>query len=218
MKSASVIILAAGASKRMGIPKFRLSMNDGSTFLEALVHKYLKLGCPEIVVVANSMNMADVTASVKPLSQKIKIALNPDEASEKLQSVFLGAQMLVRNAPVFLQPVDTPFLQFTTLQIMLEHLEDSNYVVPVFKTKGGHPVLISMPVLHTLLQTISRYHTLRDFLMNFDGKRIEVSDDMILANINTPADYKRVLLDALQVKINAHQSEKNIGYPGCKHG
>jgi CTP:molybdopterin cytidylyltransferase MocA len=197
MKDASVIILAAGASKRMGFPKFQLLTNDGNTFLETIIKKYLDFGCKEIVVVANRCNISDITSTAKLLSQDIKIVLNPDEASGKLQSVYLGTKSINPNFPVFLQPVDTPFFRIKTLQIMLQQIGDAPFVLPVFESKGGHPVLLSTQVMHAVSEINKGIRTLRDFLKNFDGKRLEVSDQMVLANINTPHDYELALTYAL---------------------
>jgi CTP:molybdopterin cytidylyltransferase MocA len=196
MKEASVIILAAGVSKRMGVPKFQLLTNEGHTFLETIIKKYLDLGCKEIVVVANRFNISAISSATKLLSKDIKIVLNPDETSGKMQSVYLGAKAITPKFPAFLQPVDTPFFQPETLQTMLHQIGDAPFVVPVFELKGGHPVLVSAQVLQAVSETNSHIHTLRDFLKNFDGKRLEVSDQMVLANINTPHDYERALADA----------------------
>ncbi len=53
-KKYSAIILSAGKSSRMGVPKFSLMFDDKSTFLEKIINAYADFGCEEIIVVLNN--------------------------------------------------------------------------------------------------------------------------------------------------------------------
>ena len=52
-KQISVLILAAGYSKRLGRPKISLKMPDGSYFLDNIIEQYLEFACKQIIVVVN---------------------------------------------------------------------------------------------------------------------------------------------------------------------
>ncbi len=52
-KEFSVIILAAGKSSRMGLPKLSLRYNENKIFIEHIVNKYEDFRCKEIIIVEN---------------------------------------------------------------------------------------------------------------------------------------------------------------------
>ena len=47
-KEFSAIILAAGKSLRMGIPKLSLKYDENNIFIEHIISEYISFGCKEI--------------------------------------------------------------------------------------------------------------------------------------------------------------------------
>jgi len=195
--SASAIVLAAGYSRRMGRDKFSIRMPGGFTMIENIIEKYLAFGCSEMVVVANPDNIVSIEDFVRKFPVGISVVINPEKESNKLKSLIYGCKAITGSLPVFIQPVDNPFIQNTTLEKMCQSLDDWDYAYPVFENKGGHPVLLSKRLVDILLKEAVNEATLRNFLNKFQGKKVEALDKSVLININTPHDLVMVLSGAL---------------------
>jgi CTP:molybdopterin cytidylyltransferase MocA len=76
------------------------------------------------------------------------------------------------------------------LKLLFDCILNSDFCVPVYKGRGGHPVLLSENVIRDLFAEDKTDITLRDFLSRYDGKRVDVKSDSVLVNINTPEDYR----------------------------
>ena len=67
----SVIILAAGNSTRMGVPKFSLRFNSKHTFIEHIAQEYYDLGCKEIIIVINESGDSFIKENTLDLPENI---------------------------------------------------------------------------------------------------------------------------------------------------
>ncbi len=185
----SVVILAAGRSLRMGVPKLRLPFDDKHTFLEAITERYLDFGCLDIAVVVNQENRQEIDAG--KLDSSIKIIVNKHPEWQRFYSVQLGLQLTNPDDPVFIHNIDNPFVDKVLLQKMAESLSSDKYVVPVYRGRGGHPVLLSPSILKAILQTTGHSSNLKTFLKSYQRINIETSNPGILININTREDYRK---------------------------
>jgi CTP:molybdopterin cytidylyltransferase MocA len=62
-------------------------------------------------------------------------------------------------------------------------------VVPVYKGKGGHPILLSEKIMTMLIQPSNAYGDLRQVLNAFNSKRVEVEFSEVVLNLNTVEEY-----------------------------
>jgi len=190
-KNISAIILSAGKSERMGVPKFSLKFDSKTTFLEKLIGEYSTFGCDEIVVVINpkSAELLDQLQLIIPNNVKIVVNNNPEW--ERFYSLKLGALALNEIQPAFVSNIDNPFVTVQLLNTILSNSQDVDYTSPSFNDKGGHPFFISEKVIMDLRSEEQDQIHLKEFLGRYSKKYIRVDDENILLNINTEDIYKR---------------------------
>lgn len=187
----SAIILAAGFSERFGFPKAFLKFNDHQTFLDRLVEQYHLAGIEQILFVINEQSLAFARDETINLPDGIKIIINEHPEYERFYSIMLGVQALSNSSCCFIQNVDSPFINADMLNQMLTNRDDSDYVVPVFQGRGGHPVLLYKKVMSHIKSLTNHDKILRDLLRDFRRGEVEIGDDGFLRNINAPEDYDR---------------------------
>ena len=185
----SALILAAGISNRMGKPKLMLQMDNNITFLENIANKYNEFGCSKIIVVLNNEGIDLLKLlNIKLPSQTI-LVLNNHLEFGRFYSIYLGAEQ-VSSDYVFIQNVDNPYAHKEVLSQLYKNKQSNGYVVPVLKGRGGHPVLISRKIINKIQSENEFDYNLKDYLTQFSKNEVEIIDDSILLNINTPDDYK----------------------------
>jgi molybdenum cofactor cytidylyltransferase len=185
----AVVILAAGKSARMGSPKFMLDFNSNYTFLEKIVEDYRLFGCKEIITVLNSEGAKILSKTRSEIIDYEQIAINPFPEKEKLLSVQIGLKAIKNNEMAFIHPVDNPFVNHFVLSRLLEKSNVGDYLVPDYKGKGGHPILISGKIIEKIKNLENAELNLKFFLLGFEQCRVKVNFKSILLNINTKEDY-----------------------------
>ena len=185
------IVLAAGASSRMGKPKPLLEA-DGTTFLERAIKLLRTAGCTYVVAVVNDgddwiTRVADTAGAA--------VIINDQPASEQIDSLRLG----IANLPdgyeaVVVMPVDFPRIQQQTVNALLQDYSRQPTAVlnPAHKGRAGHPVIFSRDVVTELLRpdlpdgarSVIERHTR-------EARTLEVDDPGVLIDIDTPADYQQ---------------------------
>jgi len=187
MNQSNVIILAAGYSERMGKPKFSLPFTEKTTFLEHFLEVYSNFGVHKIIIISQLPNkISKYTANY---SNCILIQnIFPEKG--KTFSLSLGLKES-ENQDVFIQNIDNPFIDFELLKILQKNLISQKWVRPVYKNSGGHPILLSKEVVFKIKEKIDVSQNLRTLLNEYERIDIETNEEKILANINTPADYKK---------------------------
>lgn len=185
----SAIILAAGKSSRMGMPKFGLSYNKKMTFLEEIVSCYTSFGCQEIIVLLNEKGTDYLESQSIQLPSNCTIVKNSHLEWERFYSIKLGMLHLQYNYPVFIHNVDNPFVNSDVLSSLLQNHSNADYVVPVFEGRGGHPILVSEKTSTAIKNQKKNDSVLSDFLKNYTKKVVQVADEKVLTNINTEAAY-----------------------------
>ena len=91
----------------------------------------------------------------------------------------------------FVSNIDNPFVNQDVLNRLASKGEGFNYVNPTYNGKGGHPFLISEKVITDLVSEEKDQFHLKEFLIGYTRKSVEVSDEKILVNINTEEEFKR---------------------------
>ncbi len=180
----SAIILAGGNSTRMGFPKPWL-LKKSNTFLSEIIKSYKFLGIKNIVVVLNekftTSRWENELIEVESNATLIKNYL-PNKG--RLYSLQLGLKA-VKSDLVFIHNVDNPFVEKETLEKLTNHTELNGVTIPIFKEKGGHPVIISKLVKKEIINNYQNYKILKEVFSKFPKKYVEVKSNSILKNINT---------------------------------
>ena len=189
----SALILAAGKSSRMGKPKFALKFNKKLTFLEEIINHYTSFGCQEIVIVMNEIGKDYLQSQSIELPDNCTIVINSHLEWERFYSVKTGLQTLKLKTPTFIHNVDNPFVNTAILDDMLRVSANSDYIVPVYKHRGGHPILLSKKVINALILEEKNDLILSNFLKRYDKNTLKVTDSKVLVNINTVEDYSKFI-------------------------
>ena len=192
-KKFSAIVLSAGKSSRMGTDKFSLMFDANKTFLEKIVTVYHYFGCNEIVVVLNSDGVEHFERLKIKLPSEVKIAVNHHPEWERFYSLKRGVESMREIVPCFVNNIDNPFVDADLIEKMALQIEKSDYVLPSFNGRGGHPFMISENVVRDLLTEPEEQMNIRDYLNRYSKHRIAVDDDKVLLNINTIDDYRKMI-------------------------
>jgi molybdenum cofactor cytidylyltransferase len=184
------IVLAAGASKRMGEPKPLLQV-DGMTFLERAVHVLRAGGCRYVLAVVNDDDWIERLADVSGAA----VLINDAPDSEQIDSLQLGIANLSEDCDgVLVLPVDFPNVQKETVAKLIQTFEERNATIvnPSCDGEPGHPVIFSRRVFAELLgpdlpdgaRSVIAAHMRDTFL-------VPVDDRGVLIDVDTPEDYQK---------------------------
>ena len=175
---------------RMKYPKPWLKTQSGSTFLRQIVETYRDLEVDSITVVLNkdfaSPEWAEYLVEVAKLS---KIVINHQPDWGRLFSIQLGLKSMDADH-VFIHNVDNPFVNTQAIEFILSGAIANGVTIPSHKGKGGHPILISRDITNTITGDIKGYNTLKDVLLDFPRKYVDLEQNTVLININTPQDLQ----------------------------
>jgi nicotine blue oxidoreductase len=174
------VILAAGASSRMGRPK-ALLVYQGETFLARLVRLFHGAGCETIVVVGGADD-----ARIRPVvPQRAEYVFAPDWA-DGMRASLRAALAQVPRGDVLLTHVDRPRVAPSTLQLLTDA---EGGLIPTFEGRGGHPIRLPAAVRSHIMQPGDA--PLKTLLGAV--QRVPVDDPGVRLNINTPSDYARLI-------------------------
>jgi molybdenum cofactor cytidylyltransferase len=193
--SLGVVILAAGASSRMGQPKMLLPWR-GTTILGHLISIWNELGASQIGVVINP--------EYQPLKAELeRLAIpsenwipNPNAKEGMFNSIQAAAHWPGWNPDITHFVIvlgDQPHLTEELLSSLLEFTSlNSTFICqPSYGLKGRHPVLFPKDLFLSLSQSVGP--TLKDFLnLHRTLIRLYEWDDQALDfDIDTPEAYER---------------------------
>ncbi len=182
------IILAAGASVRMGRPKALLTLG-GVTFLERAIRLLAPFCDPLILVLGYHRDQIEFTLTNRP---GIRIAVNPNPARGMLTSLQCGlAAAPITDSGAIFTVVDCPAVRPETARAVLDAflLRRVAFAVPVYQGKRGHPVCISAEVARDLLAAPEN-ESARDIIARHRTPEslVEVDDPGAVTDADTPQD------------------------------
>jgi molybdenum cofactor cytidylyltransferase len=200
MASVCGLILAAGASSRMGTDKALLPWPPvaaaGATLLSAAIAA-LKPFTQDVVVVAgkNAEKLAPIVAS-----GGASMVLNPAPERGQFSSLQIGLrEVLARGCDAaMITPVDCPPLSAASLKLLREAFEQTLArgrwaVAPESNGRRGHPLLASRALIHAFLSapaTGNARDVKRAHAQHFESVR--VPDLHLGADMNTPEEYAAI--------------------------
>lgn len=190
-KKFNIIILSAGTNSRMGFQKALLSMSSDISFVGSVVNQAITDGASTICLVCNNDNLFAIK-KITP-AEKIQYAIQPNPDNGRFSSVTIGITATGNAFPVFIHNVDCPVIPEGLMKKMLLCLKPFSYVVPVYKEKGGHPILISPEILKEWPYQVNGKQRLDEFLKGYTRINYTCSSPEILLNINTPEEYQHFI-------------------------
>jgi len=186
------IILAAGASSRMGTPKALLDYR-GETFVGRLV-RVLGTSCNPVIVVLGYH--ADVIRRQVPATATIVI--NPDPSRGQLSSLQTGLAALPADADGFaFIPVDSPAVAEDTVAKLARTFERRSpstlFVIPRQSGKRGHPVIAARSIAVEILALPPTAEAREVVHAHVDRTEyVDVDDAGIFTDVDDPEAYRQL--------------------------
>jgi molybdenum cofactor cytidylyltransferase len=189
-RSISAIILAAGYSRRMGALKSILKLGD-KTVLERAIGLFRDSGIKDVIVVVGHGASQTIPIAHECGAQAV---MNEQFDRGMFSSVQAGVRALSPDSRAFFMlPVDICLVHPQTIKKLLEayYSGKGKIVFPTFRGKRGHPPLVDARYRNEIL-SYSGEGGLRAIFRNHEDQsiQIEVADEMILSDLDTPADYE----------------------------
>ncbi len=188
----AVIILAAGASTRMGMPKALVKFK-AKTFLETVVENFQKAGIEKLVVVLG--HAAEQIATELNLPADMYV-LNKTYRLGQFSSFQAGVKALGPNIEgTFLALVDQPQIGTNVIKkirnVFVENPE--KIIIPTHQGKRGHPPIFPKTLFQDILLAPTSQTAANIIHKNEDRVlEVEMDDETILWNINTRQDLLEV--------------------------
>ena len=181
------VILAAGASQRMGTPKALLPW-AGTTLLRHAVEQARAAGIEHIVVVLGPATQ-DLTR--EPWLAEVTVRSNPDPETGRSASIRIGSAALPDDVEaVIVQSVDQP-CDSDVLVSLVAALDAgaADVTVPTHAGRRGHPVCLSRRLLPELRAVSEAGQGLRSIVKRHAVLEVPVSTPSVVWNLNDPAAY-----------------------------
>lgn len=174
----------------MGRAKPMLGVDD-STFIARVVRVLRAGGCRDVVAVVSP---DDDRVGSAAAAEGARVVANPSAGGEQIDSLRLGLRSLQAGARgVVLLPVDHPLVQHETVGALIAAFgrNGAPVVRASHRSRPGHPTLFSAAVFEELLEgelpdgarsVIAAHETAVE--------DVAVDDEGVLADIDTPDDYR----------------------------
>lgn len=179
------VVLAAGFSTRAGVYKMELDF-DGKTMIERSIDTFYDLCSRVIVVGGYQIERIQEIAKKYP---NVQVVYNENYQDGMFSSVKKGFSEIVADK-IFFTPGDYPLINHRTCEKILHSKGD--VVIPSWKGKSGHPILLSRNVVEEILLEPD-HSNLKGFLRRKIATYVDVNDPGILMDVDTLRDYEYVL-------------------------
>lgn len=190
MEKLAGVILAAGLSSRMGAFKPLLEI-DGVSMVRRVVQLMQGAGASPVIVVTGHRRR-ELEEHLRDAG--VELVYNPDYAStQQFDSLRLAlARLEGRCDRLLVSPADIPLVKPETVEDLLR--TPGEFIRPVCRGRGGHPVLLSGDLIPALL----RYDGpdgLRGSIRKIGCavRNVEVEDGGVLMDNDTPEDFARTV-------------------------
>jgi molybdenum cofactor cytidylyltransferase len=186
--SITALVLAAGASSRMGTPKALIDL-EGQTFLNRIVTCARSAGASSVAVVAGPPDGDKIKAR---LPVGAGVTWNPDPSRGMITSVQVGiANLPPKTLCALVWPVDLPMVKVETVRRILDGTP-GKIIVPRHANKTGHPVRIPRQLFGEI-QSLPNDASLKTFLDGHTSNIIyvDVDDEGCVKDYDVPGDLPK---------------------------
>jgi CTP:molybdopterin cytidylyltransferase MocA len=185
----SGLVLAAGASTRMGQPKALLLTPAGVPLAQHQANLLRRAGCEEVLVVLGR-DYEIITNRIP----SCKTICNPNWETGRFSSIQTGLRALQKFDGCFILPVDTVGVSLKTLEATRAFAEQKKpaAVRPIFDGADGKIAWISKQLADEIVHSETA-DTRLDLILQEKAVRLPVEDPAILNNVNTPEEWKKVV-------------------------
>lgn len=180
------VIFAGGKSSRMGEDKSLLPFGDCPTLAQFQYNRLTKL-FTHVSVSTKSAEKFDFAAD---------FLLDPNEADYAPTAGFVSAFRTIGSERILVLSVDTPFVDDTVFQSLIDADEAGLDAVIARTQTGSHPLC---GIYHrSLLNEFERMlregdHRLGKLLASSKTRYIEFENEEVFANLNHPHEYQEAL-------------------------
>lgn len=188
------LILAAGASSRMGRPKALLALAPGGEpFVARIARTLAGAGVDPVVIVTR----AELAGAIRAAAPHAGVVVNPHPERGQLSSLLAGLETLGEEVEgVLVALVDVPSVRRETVARLLEAWRRSRapLVRPACGGRYGHPVIFGVPLLEAL-RGADLDEGARPVVRRFTPQAVtvEVDDPAVLLDVDTPSEYERLV-------------------------
>ncbi|MCH2100745.1 MAG: nucleotidyltransferase family protein [Planctomycetes bacterium] len=190
------ILLAAGAGRRLGLPKAALQLR-GKWMLPSLVSSLKQGGASRVVLVLSDAALDAIADLGLPGADRE--TRNPDPDAGRTGSLQCALPEISEGCGILVHPCDMPLLQPESVQAVIETwlqfgCPENACVRPVSSSRrGGHPLLLG-PGWRSELQTSHPDRPLREFLRHPNAQLIDVpcNDPGAFLDVDTPEQLQLV--------------------------
>ncbi len=176
------LILAAGASRRLGRPKALIEV-EGTPVVRMLVNRLQEAGIDSVIVTRQEL-MFDIAQSC----QDSTIVVNPTPDLGRTGTIRCGILHLIsqrggdRPFRLLIVPVDRPGFSTDTLRVLSEQNQCS---VPSMDGRGGHPILLMPDDIERIVAEPNPDRPLRDLV---NPVHLPVEDPLLHLNLDREED------------------------------
>lgn len=158
LKGIGAIILAAGASKRMGFPKQLIEI-CGEPMIRVIVSKTLGLGFGEVVLVLGH-SAREILETLGSYLDRLRIVFNYRYVEGMATSLIAGVKALNDRVEAFVVILsDQPFVRPSTILNIARAYREARdnganpaMIIPTYRGARGNPVLISSKLIPEILK------------------------------------------------------------------
>ena len=196
------IILAAGASTRLGKPKQQL-LFGGKTFLQRAIQA-AEESSSEMTVVVTGAHSESILADLK--RESAQLVHNTHWAEGMASSICTGLEELLRIAPqtsaVILMLCDQPFADASLLNRLIEEKSRTGkgVIACAYKDTIGVPVLFDKSLFPKLMALMGQEGA-KKLLFRHQNDLATISFPSGAIDIDTQADYQALLLSSPKTKL-----------------
>jgi molybdenum cofactor cytidylyltransferase len=192
--SLPAIVLAAGASSRMGRPKALLPLgSEGRTFAFHVTATLAAAGLTPVLVVTREALRAPLEQLRLPSSTVI---VNEAPERGQMSSLLTGLDVLGEVDAVMMTLVDLPLVREGTVRALIDAWRTTGgaLVRPAFHGRHGHPAIFGSEVL-AALRSADLASGAKPVLERFaEGSvSLAVDDPGVVDDVDTPEAYRRLL-------------------------
>lgn len=186
----SAIIMASGESKRMGENKLLLEYK-GKKIIEYVLDKVSSCDFNNILVVCNNEEIIKICSD-----RNISTIYNSEWKKGQSESIKIGIKNSPKSEGYAFFTADQPLINVETINLLLNEFNNNKeyIIVPNYNGKRGTPVIFSDKFKENLLELEGDVGGRVIINENPSYTRfINVENEFILWDIDTKADYEKLL-------------------------